>query len=865
MHSTLRAAVGLVAAGAAVAFPGTAAQGATAPAAGAPTLTLVWQQHIADGGGGSYIALSSPSTATLTGGPSVVVGDMSGHVYAYHLATGGPVAGWPKNVGAGVTSTPSAAGAPGSPQTVLVGTGNATTACVGGYQWLYPTGRQTLALALNPTTDPSCGGHNGVQASMAVGTLQGVTATVAGSLGQETYAMNVGSRANLPAFPWFQADSNFSTPAIAPMGATGANEIVEGGASTAGIAYGHTYTNGGHIRILGAGGNLVCEDTTDESINSSPAVGRFLGGTQMGAVVGTGPTYPSASQHDQIIAVNASCQQAWADTLPGTTGYGSPALAHVLGNGQLQVVATTRTGFVYALNGADGSVAWHVQMAHGIVGSPVTAAMATGHQDVIVATVNGFDVLTGTNGATLVATVTPTTGFENAPLVTHDPNGTIGITVAGHQGSGSIVSHYEIATSNGAKVDGLGAWPQFHHDPQLTGNAGLAPPFATATRIYGQTADGTAAAELEHQFPAGAGTCPGSTGDRPVVLATDQNYPDALASAYLARYLGTGTLLTTPNALSAATATAIRLEGVTQVYLVGGPLAVGTAVVDDLQGTDASACGGGSALPGPVKIHVTRIAGQTMYTTAEMIAGTPPPANVGAVDLSGAYAGTNASGGPGRYNTTAGAASIAPSAPGALPTAIVATGAGFQDAESASTLAYADQLPILLTTPTTLSPQVSSAIRSLGITQVLVMGGQLAVANSVVTALEGSGVSVLRIAGQDYTDTAVQLASCEVASRTAGVGLGWRGTGRLTVARGDFFTDGLAGAVVAADGPSSGAPQPLLLTLSPGAVGSPLTAFLQTAGTTGVGGQRVTALTVLGGPLAITPTAVDTMGAALGG
>lgn len=844
-----------------------AAPAAVAGAAPAPALNLIWEQHIADGGGGSYIALSSPTEATLTGGASVVVGDSSGHVYAYHLATGSAVPGWPKDVGAGVTSTPSVvATTSGSTlDTVLVGTGNAASSCVGGYQWLYPSGSQTLVLATNPSTDTACG-HNGVQASMAVGTLQGQTATVAGSLGQETYAMNAADRGVLPGFPWFQADSNFATPAIGHVEGTGANQIVEGGASSAGKAYGKTYTDGGHIRILTASGGLVCEDTTDESINSSPAVGPFLSGSATGIVAGTGPTYPNASQHDQVIAVNTSCGQVWADKLAGTTGYESPALADVLGDGQLQVIAATRTGGVYALDGADGSQIWHTQLRYGIVGSPVVMTLGTGHDDVVVASVNGLDILTGSTGALLVQTVTTTTGFENAPLITKDPNGTIGITVAGHQTSGSIVYHYEVATSSGARVDGAETWPQFHHDPQLTGDVttpitGPAPPFATFTRIDGQTPDATAAAELEHQFP--SGTCPGSAGDRPVVLATDATYPDALSSAYLARSLGTGTLLTPTSALSAPTLAAIKAEGITKVDVVGGPLAVTTGVVQQLESTVATACGGGS-LGATVHIEVTRIAGPTQYDTAERIAETPPSSDVGTASFAGAYAGTDASGGTGRYNVTAGTGSAAPSGGASLPTAVVAMGTGFQDAESASTLAYAERFPVLLTTPSSLPPQTVSALQELGIQQVIVMGGQDAVSNGVVSSLEGLGLSVLRIAGQTYSGTSAELASFETASG-GGAGLGWSGTGSVTVARGNGFTDGLAGAVVAADGPNSSSPTPLVLTLDPTTVGTALTDFLEVAGRTGIGGAKVTRLTVLGGPDALTQSAINTMGAALGG
>ena len=206
-------------------------------------------------------------------------------------------------------------------------------------------------------------------------------------------------------------------------------------------------------------------------------------------------------------------------------------------------------------------------------------------------------------------------------------------------------------------------------------------------------------------------------------------------------------------------------------------------------------------------------------------------------------------------------ASGAPGATGALRTAVLATGTGFQDAEAASTLAYAAHLPVLLSTPEALSTQAQDAIAALGVTQVLVMGGPLALSDAVVTTLESLGVSVLRVAGHDAGATAVELATLE--SAAAPQGLAWHGTGDLTIAQGTYFSDGLAGAVVAADGPTSALPEPLLLTQSPSVVGTALAAFLHTAGTTGLGGVRVSHLTVLGGTLAVTQTAVDQMGADL--
>ncbi len=466
-------AVVLVASGAGVAV---AAASSATPAVAAvssaplPVLHEVWRVELKDGRH-EGVALGSPSLATLAGGPAVVFGDRSGHVYALNLATGHPVRGWPKDVGVPVTSTPSVLTSPGTAvDTVIVGTGNAAEPCAGGYEWLLPSGPTDLVRAPNPSADHGCAA-DGVFAGIAIGTLDGVMGAVAGTLGQETDALNTATRAALRGFPWFQADSNFATPAIADVEGDGANQIIEGGAQTAGLAFGKRYTQGGHIRILSATGRLFCEDTTDESINSSPAVGKFLLHTAIGIVAGTGPTFPDASQHDQVIAVDTDCHEVWGHTLAGTTGYESPALADVLGNGRLQVIVTTHSGAVYALDGANGATLWRTQLRHDIYGSPVTAELGTGHQDVVVATINGFDVLTGENGRVLDATVIKTTAFQNAPLVTRDANGTIGITVAGYQVDDSVVAHFEIAASDGDDVDAPGTWPEFHHDPQLTGNA----------------------------------------------------------------------------------------------------------------------------------------------------------------------------------------------------------------------------------------------------------------------------------------------------------------------------------------------------------------------------------------------------------
>ncbi len=478
-----------------------------------------------------------------------------------------------------------------------------------------------------------------------------------------------------------------------------------------------------------------------------------------------------------------------------------------------------------------------------------------------------------------------------APTVTVSAgNGVAGSTVAYQQtgSTGAAAMQFQVSvastsvgeyTVSGAAIDAgttpgpvdvtatEGTSSSCTNDTESIGWAGAFTVVRTpVTRIFGSTADATAAAELEHQFGAVGTACPGRPGSRPVVLATDANYPDALASAYLASSLGTGELLTPTGSLSEATANALRVEGVTNVYIVGGPLAVSTAVTQELQASLAYDCGGATPITsnGPVHIAVTRIFGATQYDTAQWVAEFPNATQVGTLDVTGAYAGTNRTGGSGKYNDGAGNASSSPATSATLPTAILATGTAFQDAESASVLSYADHLPILLTTPTALSPQATSAIVDLGIKQVIVMGGQLAVSDAVVTSLKSLGTSVLRVAGIDATDTAAQLADFEMATTSSHLGLGWAGNGGTVIARGDYYSDGLAGAIVAAGAGRTHAhgPEPLVLTETPTTVGQYLAAFLSEAGRTGIDrmvADKVSSLTILGGPYAISKTAAQAM------
>ncbi|HLN17200.1 MAG TPA: PQQ-binding-like beta-propeller repeat protein [Acidimicrobiales bacterium] len=478
----------------------------SAPTAAAPPIQLQWEVA-AINNGGQPIAESSPNLAQLPGGPAVVVGDRAGNVYGYYLNTHylsspGPataVPGWPVNAQAPVDSTPSVAPLPGNGlDDVFVGSGNAAVPLApnAGYYGFGPTGVQ---LWYTPVVDPPTDAQpaNGVQASLSVGTLQGKTGVVAGSLDQEEYALDAGSGSVLPGWPFFTSDSDFSTAAIGDLYGTGRNEIVEGGDQSPGFANGQGYTAGGHLRILNDRGGLICHDDTDQTVDSSPAIGGILAGGATGIVVGTGSFFPNAADTDTVKAFDTSCHQVWSTDLGGATG-SSPALADVLGNGQLQVVEGTYNSSgaqVSVLDAATGAVVWQSDVSklnetgtpNEIIGSVVAADIFNqGYDDILVPTIQGLFIIDGRTGAVVSELATShhmsglasVLGLQNAPLVTDDPDGNVGITIAGYSGfdaSQAYIQHYEIAGTNGAEAVGAGSWPMFHHDPQLTGNAGGLP------------------------------------------------------------------------------------------------------------------------------------------------------------------------------------------------------------------------------------------------------------------------------------------------------------------------------------------------------------------------------------------------------
>jgi outer membrane protein assembly factor BamB len=170
------------------------------------------------------------------------------------------------------------------------------------------------------------------------------------------------------------------------------------------------------------------------------------------------------------LALDSHCRLVWQARLDGFTG-ASPALADILGNGLLDVIEGTANGWVYALNGATGSVMWRTAVGGSVLGGAVTLRTAARYQDVVVASTAGAEILDGRTGR-LLSSIERGVGLQNCALVTQGRGGSVGITVAGYNSRDiGTVEHFTIEHWSARSAEGPGTWPMFHHDPHLSGNA----------------------------------------------------------------------------------------------------------------------------------------------------------------------------------------------------------------------------------------------------------------------------------------------------------------------------------------------------------------------------------------------------------
>lgn len=260
-----------------------------------------------------------------------------------------------------------------------------------------------------------------------------------------------------------------------------------------------------------------------------------------------------------------------------------------------------------------------------------------------------------------------------------------------------------------------------------------------ATTVEGETRYDTAVAASVETFP--EGLAPDPEGYRTTVLATGENWPDALGAASLAGALGGPVLLTHTDALPDGLAAEIARLAADRVIIVGGP----AAVSEDVEALVA-------ALPG---VTVERIAGEDRYATAIAVA----ERTVGV--LGPAYDGN----------------------------AMVTTGLNFPDALAGSPIAAHTGWPIYLMGSATHDAATAQAMSAVGVTHTYLLGGTAALPLAVEATLEGAGIPVApgdRLGGADRYETAAIVAQAGVDH----AGLAWDG---VALATGELFPDALAG------------------------------------------------------------------------
>lgn len=211
------------------------------------------------------------------------------------------------------------------------------------------------------------------------------------------------------------------------------------------------------------------------------------------------------------------------------------------------------------------------------------------------------------------------------------------------------------------------------------------------TRISGETRYDTATNIANEGWSEGASE---------IVLATGQNFPDALAAGSLAYSLGAPILLTTKDALPGSVIKFIQDKGVNKVTIIGGTEAVSSQVETYLRNS--------------LKLEIYRISGNDRFETAAKIADELPES----------------------YEARA----------------IVVNGRNYPDALSASSYAAQNGFPILLTDVDTL-PSVT-AERLAGMEMTTVVGGTQVISEAVFNQLPDPE----RISGKDRYDTSAQVA-----------------------------------------------------------------------------------------------------------
>jgi putative cell wall-binding protein len=223
-----------------------------------------------------------------------------------------------------------------------------------------------------------------------------------------------------------------------------------------------------------------------------------------------------------------------------------------------------------------------------------------------------------------------------------------------------------------------------------------------------------------------------------VLIATGENFPDAISAGAIGALLGAPILLTHHNSMPTVTSDALEALAPNTVVILGGEAAVSAGVESKLA----------AAYP-----SVTRLWGND------------------------------------RYGTAAAVALWHFADPSAVDTVYVVSGDHYVDALVAGPLATTDGAPVLLVRQDTIPGSTMREIERLSPSRIVIVGGSLVVGSEVESLLSGTGAAVSRIDGSSRYATAASAAS------------GAAPGSRVYLATGVDFPDGLTATPLANGAP----------------------------------------------------------------